>query len=527
MPGQLLLPLLSGTAARVAAPTAARAIVPAMASRGIATTGVGTNLLSRMATSRVTSAAGGAALGGALATRTGALSRVAQVGTLLSGAALLPKLLGNLGKMFGGGTPTDGMRGGGGTFLTPQNDPTALQAALPTMRSPSMPGLPTYTSGNNDCCGAECCETTNRLLSIAIKYLSNIDTTSKNQLDVQRAEFVQQRQAARETSLEQKSTSEGRNIAGDIKAQIQDAGSGLLSFFGKALLSTIALTMPKIVSTISDFISGAEEALAPLNPMEAPWGSREWNLQNKLQNAPMTGMSPISTLLDMAKMKLFPSAAPTADASIKNVLRREGGYVNDPADRGGETKFGISKKSYPNLDIKNLTETEASNIYKRDYWDKINADQLPANIREMAFDAAVNQGVNWTKSALQQSGNDPQKFLQLRRERYREIAQKDPSQGKFLTGWMNRLSEFSMSPVGGFTSTPTMGGAPSKIETAAIVNSMNGFVGAKPTPPSVVVAQNAPPPSGTNVYSGGPSQTSNPYYPNTIMDMVKYFSPFA
>ena len=49
----------------------------------------------------------------------------------------------------------------------------------------------------------------------------------------------------------------------------------------------------------------------------------------------------------------------TFDQVIDRVLAHEGGYVNDPDDPGGETKYGISKKAYPKIDIKNLTKEEA------------------------------------------------------------------------------------------------------------------------------------------------------------------------
>jgi len=148
-----------------------------------------------------------------------------------------------------------------------------------------------------------------------------------------------------------------------------------------------------------------------------------------------------------------PAAAPTAapravdaQSAISRVLGREGGFVNDPADRGGATNFGISSKSYPNIDVSKLTKEQAAGIYKRDYWDAINADTLPEGVREMAFDAAVNQGVPWTKQALAASGGDPAKFLQMRRDRYQSIVAADPSQGRFLQGWMNRLNEFGQAP---------------------------------------------------------------------------------
>ena len=53
----------------------------------------------------------------------------------------------------------------------------------------------------------------------------------------------------------------------------------------------------------------------------------------------------------------------TFEEIIESVLKHEGGYVNDPHDRGGETNFGITKKFYPNVDIKNLTKEQAKKIY--------------------------------------------------------------------------------------------------------------------------------------------------------------------
>jgi hypothetical protein len=174
------------------------------------------------------------------------------------------------------------------------------------------------------------------------------------------------------------------------------------------------------------------------------------------------------------------SKAPTAQSidsssAITRVIQREGGYVNDPADMGGETKFGISKKAYPNLDVANLTETQAAAIYKRDYWDAIGADQLPANIREIAFDAAVNHGVETAKQLLAQAGNDPQKFLQLRANLYQQIVDANPSQAKFLDGWMNRLRDLAAGVVSAAVpaavaapAAPAAAPAPAAVPTAGV-----------------------------------------------------------
>jgi hypothetical protein len=134
--------------------------------------------------------------------------------------------------------------------------------------------------------------------------------------------------------------------------------------------------------------------------------------------------------------------ATSADEAIERVLDREGGLADDPVDRGGLTNFGISQRAYPDLDVANLTRDEAARIYKRDYWDFIGADELPENIREIAFDTAVNQGPGFARRALMQSEGDPQRYLDIREERYRDLVERDPSQERFLSGWLNRLNEF-------------------------------------------------------------------------------------
>lgn len=91
------------------------------------------------------------------------------------------------------------------------------------------------------------------------------------------------------------------------------------------------------------------------------------------------------------------------DTLIDRLLDHEGGYVNDPRDPGGETRFGISKRSYPSIDIKNLTRAVAVDIYRRDFWDRIQGDTLPQAFAFQALDAAVNHGmenaVRWLQRA--------------------------------------------------------------------------------------------------------------------------------
>ena len=89
--------------------------------------------------------------------------------------------------------------------------------------------------------------------------------------------------------------------------------------------------------------------------------------------------------------------------AFKLTIGFEGGYVNDVRDPGGETKFGISKRSYPGVDIKSLTLEQAQAIYKRDYWDEASCERMPPKIAIAVFDAAVHHGPKTAIKLLQRA----------------------------------------------------------------------------------------------------------------------------
>jgi lysozyme family protein len=122
------------------------------------------------------------------------------------------------------------------------------------------------------------------------------------------------------------------------------------------------------------------------------------------------------------------------------VIGEEGGYVNDPQDPGGETKFGISKRSYPNVDIKQLTLEQAKQIYKRDYWDKLFLDTQKWHIALLMFDCAVNQGVGAAGSFYEkvQTKGVETFTVDFQVERALHYASLKTF-GRFGKGWMRRL----------------------------------------------------------------------------------------
>lgn len=91
------------------------------------------------------------------------------------------------------------------------------------------------------------------------------------------------------------------------------------------------------------------------------------------------------------------------DIAIERILSHEGGYINHPNDPGGETKWGIAKRSYPELNIAGLTRSQAIAIYRRDFWEPL-ANALPREVVFQAVDAAVNHGhgnaTRWLQRAV-------------------------------------------------------------------------------------------------------------------------------
>jgi len=167
---------------------------------------------------------------------------------------------------------------------------------------------------------------------------------------------------------------------------------------------------------------------------------------------------------------------------IDGILRREGGFVDHPADKGGPTKFGITHKTLSQYvghavlrrDVENLKEDLARDIYERNYYFAPRIDRLPESIQPFVFDCAVNHGprraIRFVQSVCNQAGYQPhlgedgamgpntrrgaewteaemgdlflRALCEERRNFYRLIVESHPSQKVFLKGWMNRVDEF-------------------------------------------------------------------------------------
>ncbi len=151
------------------------------------------------------------------------------------------------------------------------------------------------------------------------------------------------------------------------------------------------------------------------------------------------------------------------EEAVKDVLKHEGGYVNDPVDPGGETNMGISKKAYPYLNIKELTVQDVKDIYYKDYWLKGQCPKLPSELQHIYFDMVVNMGKSRAVRVLQaaicgkgmkiaidggigpqtiqaslKSGLEQERLRSYRVKYYADLISRKPKLEKYWYGWYRR-----------------------------------------------------------------------------------------
>ena len=155
--------------------------------------------------------------------------------------------------------------------------------------------------------------------------------------------------------------------------------------------------------------------------------------------------------------------------AIPFVLQHEGGYVHDPEDAGGETKYGICKRSYPKVDIAKLTEEKARDIYERDFWQPLGLDGFKSQeVATKVFDSAVligsKRAIIFLQRAVQNAGggivpvdgkmgastiaavnaSSPDLLLMSYRHflvtYYEGLVETVPTNKKFLKGWVKRAN---------------------------------------------------------------------------------------
>jgi len=149
--------------------------------------------------------------------------------------------------------------------------------------------------------------------------------------------------------------------------------------------------------------------------------------------------------------------------AVSIVMKIEGGFVNDSKDPGGATKWGISQKSFPNIDIANLTDEQARSLYFTHYWVPAKCALMPERLRLIYFDMCVLHGINAATTTLQKALNnagqhvlvdgvigsetlnaavylEPDRLRSYRVLRISNIVLNKPAMERFWYGWYKRAS---------------------------------------------------------------------------------------
>lgn len=137
----------------------------------------------------------------------------------------------------------------------------------------------------------------------------------------------------------------------------------------------------------------------------------------------------------------------------------EGGLSDDKADRGGMTKYGVSRASHPELDIAGLTKEQAKAIYYKEYWIPSYCSELKPELQYIHFDTAVNCGVGMAARLLQRASRVKEdgvighttlltamntsinEYAGIRIKYCNAVVEKDKVQSIFLQGWINRINK--------------------------------------------------------------------------------------
>jgi len=275
----------------------------------------------------------------------------------------------------------------------------------------------------------------------------------------------------------------------EIKRAFVDASRRLEDATAK-LQAIVAGLQPNAASQFLDRVTGVLNDLTPIaqnvdsllsgEPASALPGMAEVNLP--------TFPSVMETVVPPVREFARPAPSPTpqlgvhadVDQMIEDILRREGGFVDHPNDRGGPTNFGVTLKtlmafrgrSLSGEDVRRMSVDEARDIYRSNYFLRPKIDQLPALLQPQIFDMAINHGPGTAikllqkvlteaghpcstdggigdettacaRAAVSALGNALSNLLVEKRiDLYKAIVDRDASQGVFLRGWLRRANEF-------------------------------------------------------------------------------------
>lgn len=241
-------------------------------------------------------------------------------------------------------------------------------------------------------------------------------------------------------------------------------GAALLAFFHVAGAGAGAATRAVVRNAkdnLADHWATTEQAPA----ITAQQAMHDPVLRTRLQSPPIPQPRPASAHASTPDGDFVMQRIPGKfDDEVKFIINTQEGGGKVISDTGGTTKWGISQKANPDLDVKNLTQEQAQQVLHDRYYLPVGADKIAdPRLRLAAFDSAVNEGVGPTKEWLKQAGGDLQTFLALRTAKYKQLLENQPEKyGQFENAWNERLKRLGATSTIRGMETPPPGEPPSE-----------------------------------------------------------------
>lgn len=223
-------------------------------------------------------------------------------------------------------------------------------------------------------------------------------------------------------------------------------------------IATVGAIAPNLYSQVPEQRRAAQDSLArifeesaSIATMKKADGTFMFTPDQQLAMAADVQKELIVTLPPEKRLQALSANTGGFEEAIRVVFANEGGYNPSDGGTGVPVNFGINQKAHPNVDVKNLTQQQAVEIYKTDYWDKFGIESLRPDQQAIVLDAVVNQGnAKFRKELLDaaKNGASPTELLDIRRKEYGRLASSGKYPQSSIASWEKRLSSFEHFSIG-------------------------------------------------------------------------------
>lgn len=222
-------------------------------------------------------------------------------------------------------------------------------------------------------------------------------------------------------------------------------------------IATVGAIAPNLYSPIPEQRKAAQDSLARIfeesastATMKKADGTFMFTPEQQLAMAADVQKELIVTLPPEKRLQALSANAGGFDEAVSAVFANEGGYNPSDGGTGVPVNFGINQKAHPNVDVKNLTQQQAAEIYKKDYWDFYKIGDLRPDQQAIVMDGVVNHSSLFKQRLVDaaRKGASPTELLDMRRKEYDRLSATGKYPDSVSASWEKRLSSLEHFSIG-------------------------------------------------------------------------------